>query len=98
MLKDLVQLYQIGKELGLTRKEINGSFFFKEESHSVKNRMISHTILLIILILIGATILFLTQQIWLVVTNHTNSTYPIGARYSTIRIKDFKKKFKFEYS
>jgi cytoskeletal protein RodZ len=90
---ELFQLYQIGKDLGLTRKEINRSLFFKEESHSFKNRIISNIVLLIILILIGATII-IVAQLGFSVTTPSNNTYPSGTRYSTIRIKDFKKKFK----
>jgi len=84
-------LYQIGKELGLTRKEINRSFFFKEESHSFKNRIIFHSILLIIIILIGAIIIFVTQLVYSVST-HTNNTYPSGTLYSTVKKKDFNQK------
>ncbi len=91
MYKEFIQLYQIGKELGLTRKEINGSFFFKEETHSLKNRIIFHIILLIIMTLIGVAIVLLGFSI-------SEDTYPSGSRYSTIRIKDFKKKFKRKYS
>ncbi len=90
MLKDFVQLYQIGRKLGLTRKEINGSFFFKEETHSFKNRIIFHIVLLFIMISIG----FLIVLMGFSGTTSTNSTYPSGTRYSTIRIKDFKKKFR----
>lgn len=93
MFKDLFQLYQIGKELGLTRKEINRTFFFKEESHSFKNRIIFYTIILIIMILIGATIIFVTQLVSSV-TTHTNNTYPSGTLYSTVKEKDFKSKNK----
>ena len=91
MFKDFFQLYQIGKELGLTRKEINGLFFFRKESHSLRYKIIFYVILIITLSLIGLTLVLLRINI-------TKDTYPSGAEYSTIRIKDFKKKFRCEYS
>ncbi|MCK4286823.1 MAG: hypothetical protein KAX18_11500 [Candidatus Lokiarchaeota archaeon] len=88
MFKDLFQLYQIGKDLGLTKKEINGSLFIREETHSLKNRIIFYIILLIIMTSIGFLFFFLSAY------PHTDNIYGSGARYSTIRISDFKKKLK----
>ncbi|MHA2186468.1 MAG: hypothetical protein ACXAAI_15865 [Promethearchaeota archaeon] len=93
MNNEFFQLYQIGKDLGLTRREINRSLFFKEGSYSFKNRIITNIILIIILILVGAAIIFVTQ-LGFSISTHTNTTYPSGTRYSTIRIMDFEKKFK----
>jgi len=87
MFKEIIQLYQVGKELGLTRKEINGLFFFKKEAHSLRYKIIFYIILIITMSLIGITLVLLRINI-------TKDTYPIGTKYSTIRIKDFKKKLK----
>ena len=86
MFKDFFQLYQIGKELGLTRKEINGLLFFNDKTNSLKGRIIFHIILLFFMILIGIVLL------GFIVYPNTGDTYPSGTKYSTIRIKDFKKK------
>ncbi|MBA7547058.1 hypothetical protein ES705_39460 [subsurface metagenome] len=91
MFKGIIQLYQVGKELGLTRKEINGLFFFRKEAHSLRYKIIFYVILIIAMSLIGLTLVLLRINI-------TKDTYPSGAEYSTVRIKDFKKKFRCEYS
>ena len=87
MFKDFFQLYQIGKELGLTRKGINGLFFFRKEAHSLRYKIIFYVILIITMSLIGITLVLIRISI-------TRDTYPSGTKYSTIRIKDFKKKLK----
>ena len=90
MFKDFFQLYQIGKELGLTRKEINGLLFFNDKTNSLKSRIIFHIILLFFMILIGIVLL------GFIVYPNTGDTYgSSGTRYSTIRIKDFKKKLRY---
>ena len=91
MFKEIIQLYQVGKELGLTRKSINGLFFFRKEAHSLRYKIIFYVILIITMSLIGITLVLIRISI-------TRDTYPSGAEYSTVRIKDFKKKFKCEYS
>ncbi|KKM21669.1 hypothetical protein LCGC14_1633110 [marine sediment metagenome] len=88
MFKELNQIYHIGEDLGLTRKEINRSFFFKEEANRLRNRIIFHIIMLIIVAIIGFTLILLAPSV-------TKDTYSAsGARYSTVKIGDFKKKFK----
>ncbi|MFX1279196.1 MAG: hypothetical protein ACFFA3_07245 [Promethearchaeota archaeon] len=94
MFKNLFKVYEIGREIGLTKKEINRSFSSGDETHSFKNQFISSIILVILFIIIAATIYILTMPIHNS-TPPTNSTYPSGIRYSTIRIKDFKKKLKY---
>jgi len=88
MFKELIDIYHIGEDLGLTRKEINRSFFFNEETNRLRNRIIFHIIMLIIVVVIGLTLILLTT------TSVVKDTYPSGARYSTIKIGDFKKRFK----
>ncbi len=87
MFKELNQIYHIGEDLGLTRKEINRSFFFKEETNRLRNRIIFHIIMLIIVAIIGFTLILLAPSV-------IKDTYPSGAKYSTVKIGDFKKKFK----
>ncbi len=81
MMKDLIQLYKIGKELGLTKKEINKVLFYD----NIKNRTILLIISIIIFSIVGYFIvLFIEATI--------SNTYPSGTRYSTVKIKDFDKK------
>ena len=87
MFKELIKIYHIGEDLGLTRKEINRSFFFNEETNRLRSKIIFHVILLIIVAVIGLALL-------LIIPNVIKDTYPSGTKYSTVKIGDFKKKFK----
>ena len=81
MMKDLIQLYKIGKELGLSKKEINKVLFYD----STKNRVVLLIISIIIFSIVGYFIvLFIESAI--------SNTYPTGTKYSTVKIKDFDKK------
>lgn len=90
MYKDLIQLYQIGKELGITQKEMNKLFFSKDENRRLRYKIIFSIILIGISWLLG----FAIMSLMVGRTNTTDNTYPSGARYSSVRIKDFKKKLK----
>ncbi len=84
MFKDLFQLYEIGKELGLTRKEINRVLFFEKRSPLV---------LSILLIIILTVFAFLFWNVALsIYVKSTDTVYPRGTLYSSISLKDFKKK------
>ncbi len=80
--KEIFQLYKIGKELGLSRKEINSTLLFK-------NRYPLILALLLIVILSVFTILFWNIAL-ILYAKSTESVYPSGAFYSSISIKDFK--------
>ena len=81
MMKDLFQLHKIGKELGLSKKEINKVLFYD----NTRNRVILLIISIIIFSIAGYfVILFIEASI--------SNTYPSGTRYSTVKIKDFDKK------
>ena len=81
MMKDLIQLHKIGKELGLTKKEINKVLFYD----NTKNRVILLIIYIILFSIVGYFIvLFIEVAI--------NNTYPSGTKYSTVKIKDYDKK------
>jgi len=81
MTKDLIQLYKIGKGLGLSKKEVNRVLFYD----NIKSR----TILLIILIIVFAIVGYF---IGLFIESTISNTYPSGTKYSTVKIKDFDKK------
>ena len=80
-MKDLFQLHKIGKELGLSKKEINKVLFYD----NVKNKVI----LLIISIIIFSIVGYLVA---LLIESTISNTYPSGTKYSTVKIKDFDKK------
>lgn len=80
-MKDIIQLFKIGKELGLSKKEINKVLFYDK----AKNKVILLIISIIIFSIVGYFIvLFIESTI--------SNTYPSGTRYSTVKIKDFDKK------
>ena len=81
MMKDLIQLHKIGKELGLSKKEVNKVLFYNNSKNSV--------ILLIILIIIFSIVGYF---IGLFIESAIRNTYPSGTKYSTVKIKDFDKK------
>ena len=78
MFKDFFQLYQIGKELGLNKKEIKKVFLFDNSKH-----FILYTILLIVSI-VAFEILMIILGI-----QAFRNTYPSGTLYSTVKKKDF---------
>jgi hypothetical protein len=81
IMKDLIQLLKIGKELGLSKKEVSKLLFFDNN----KNRVIFLIFLIIIISIAG-------YFIFLIIESTVNNTYPSGTRYSTVKIKDFDKK------
>ncbi len=84
MIKEIFQLYKIGKELGLTKKEINSILLFK-------NRY--PLILALLLIIIFFVFAFFFWNIALIIySKSTEPVYPTGTKYSSITIKDFKDK------
>ena len=81
MMKDLIQLYKIGKELGISKKEINKVLFYDNS----KNRIILLIIYIIFFSIVGYFLV-------IIIETAINNTYPTGTRYSTVKIKDFDKK------
>jgi len=80
-MKDIIQLFKIGNELGLSKKEIKKVLFYDNS----KNKVILLIILIINFSIVGYFIvLFIESTI--------SNTYPSGTRYSTVKIKDFDKK------
>jgi len=81
MMKDLIQLFKIGKELGLSKKEINRVFLFDDKRYSLFYKIL----LIISFIFFGIIIIILGIEA-------SRNTYAAGTYYSTIRIKDFNEK------
>ncbi len=87
MIGDIIRLYRIGRELGLTRKDINKILLFDNTKRPKEYTMLLFLVLflgLIVSIVIAFTLLSYVGK----------NTYPKGAEYSAVQIKDFKKERK----
>jgi len=81
MLEKFFQLYKIGKELGLSKKEINGVFLFDDN----RNPLFFKILMIIVFIFLGIFVIILGIEA-------SRHIYPAGTLYSTVKIKDFKTK------
>ncbi len=81
MMKDIIQLFKIGKELGLSKKEIKKVLFYDNS----KNKIVLLIISIIIFSIVGYFIVLIIESV-------IHNTYASGTKYSTIKIKDFDKK------
>ena len=81
MMKDIIQLFKIGKELGLSKKEINNVLIFGNNKHA----LLYKNLLIISFIFFGIMIIILG-------IDASSNTYAAGTFYSTVKIKDFKGK------
>jgi hypothetical protein len=90
MINEIVNLYRIGKTLGLKPREISRTLSYKP-SNFKSNLFISLiivaivTFIIVFLVIIGSS--FINPGI-----NPQDNTYTPGTFYSTVKIKDFKKK------
>jgi hypothetical protein len=82
MIKDIIEFFKIGKELGLTKRELSSLFFLKNSKH----RTLS-IFLLVILIIISIT--FISVIIVFYYINIERNIYASGTYYSTVKNKDF---------
>ncbi|MFX0031936.1 MAG: hypothetical protein ACFE8E_14230 [Candidatus Hodarchaeota archaeon] len=83
MIDNIIRIYKIGKELGLTKREITTQFFVKKTKYQILSMVI--LILLIIISVISVSVL-----IGYAYLDIERNTYPSGARYSTVKLKDFR--------
>ncbi len=81
MLENFFQLYKIGKELGLSKKEINRVFLFDDSRYPLFFKIL----MIIVFIFFGIMIIILGIEA-------SRHIYPAGTLYSTVKIKDFKGK------
>jgi len=87
MIVDILKFSKVGKELGLTKKEINQIMIFDNRKDPFLWRFLLFVVMLLIMIGWFSSLLFITQKI-------NDNVYPSGTLYSTVKLKDFKKKFK----
>ena len=78
MMKDIIQLFKIGKELGLSKKEINKVLIFDNSKYT----LLYKSLLIISFIFFGTIIIILGIEA-------SRNTYAAGTYYSTVKIKDF---------
>ncbi len=81
MFKQIFQLYKIGKELGLNKKEINNLLIFDNTKHPTLY------LVLLIVAIVGTGIIAIILSIVI-----SRNVYPQGTLYSTVKRKDFKRK------
>ena len=81
MLENFFQLYKIGKELGLSKKEINRVFLFDDSKYPLFFKIL----MIIVFIFLGILIVILGIEA-------SRHIYPAGTLYSSVKIKDFDKK------
>lgn len=84
MIYDIIRLYRIGKELGLTKKEINKTLIFDNTRRPKVYLVLLFLTLFIIFIFSIFSVSILQSQVF-------KNTYARGTLYSTIKITDFKK-------
>jgi len=87
MFDEVISLYKIGKELGLTRKEINKILLFDNSKHPKHYNLLLFLVLLLIIILGLFSVFTLSRYV-------ASNTYAQGTAYSTVKIKEFKKRQK----
>ena len=86
MIGDIIKFYEVGKELGLNKKEINQIMIFNNSKHTYLWRLLLFIVMFLIIIGWFNSLIFITGKI-------NENVYPSGALYSTVKLKDFKKKF-----
>jgi len=86
MSADIIKFYEVGKELGLTKKEITQIMIFDNSKYAYLWRFLLIVFMLLIIIGWYNSLIFITRQI-------NENVYPSGTLYSTVKLKDFKKKF-----
>jgi len=80
MIRDIIQLFKIGKELGLSKKELNKVLIFDNCKHT----LLYISLLILSFIFFGIIIILGIEA--------SRNTYGAGTFYSTVKEKDFKGK------
>ena len=84
MIKDFSQLFQIGKDLGLNKKEIKNVFSVGDAKYLK---------LAVIVIILMFVFFFAYTAITMISANYVHdTTYASGTYYSTVKKKDFKRR------
>jgi hypothetical protein len=86
MIGDIIKFYEVGKELGLTKKEINQIMIFDNSKNPYLWRLLLIAVMLLIIIGWFTSLISIVGKI-------NENVYPAGTLYSTVKLNDFKKKF-----
>ena len=89
MVEKAIQFHEIGKSLGLHKKEINKVF----QSYLGEYKSVIIFCLAVIIIAFFGIFIF---SLFIIIINPFDPTYPSNALYSTVKVKDFKDKSKFK--
>ena len=82
MIGNFIRIYEIGRELGLTNKEIKSLRYFNNPKHATLSKLK--------MIIIIITFSVISIMIFYILINR--NTYPAGTKYSTVKIEDFQLK------
>jgi len=85
MSADIKKFYEVGKDLGLTKKEITKIMIFDNSKNAYYWRLLLIVVMFLIIIGWFNSIIFLAGKI-------NENVYPSGTLYSTVKLKDFKNK------
>ena len=85
MSADIKKFYEVGKELGLTKKEITKTMIFDNSKNAYYWRLLLLFVMFLIIIGWFNSLIFITGKI-------NENVYPSGTLYSTVKLKDFKNK------
>jgi len=88
MFEEISQFYQIGRCLGIHKNEINRVFL----SYSGRYKRMKLFCLAIIIIAFFCIFIF---SLFMIISSPADSTYPSNSFYSSIKVKDFKNKSRF---
>ncbi|MFX0076017.1 MAG: hypothetical protein ACFE96_11280 [Candidatus Hermodarchaeota archaeon] len=87
MVNEIIKIIEMGKELGISKKEIIHILLFDNSKHAYLWRVLFIIILLLIIIGWYSSLAFLIQKA-------NESVYATGTLYSTVKTKDFQKKYR----
>ncbi len=88
MFDEIIQFYQFGRSLGIHKNEINRVFL----SYSGRYKKMKLFGLAIIIIAFFCIFIF---SLFMIINNPADSTYPSNSFYSSVKVKDFKNKSRF---
>ena len=89
MINELLNFYRIGKSLGLKPREINKVLSY--QPRELKSNIFFWSIILVIVVFITIFI-YVIVPFFNPVSYPPEDTYPSNALYSTIKLRNFKKK------
>ena len=87
MVREIINIIELGNELGLSKKEIIQILLFDKSKHAFLWRILF--IIILLLIIIGWY-----TSLGLLIQKANQHVYATGTLYSTVKAKDFQKKYR----